>query len=312
MKNSCITHRPTLWWVLLTVLVSGPAPATTTVTLSNAFIDAMRDRVTIDATLLIDFAHDKAKPAAEDGDIHIAGWSPTTGLTTVAEIANAKKEKAAVTKANDDEGRSRAIPVSGVWRIWPEHGGDHEFTQDINGTPVPSDDAKKTNPDHIFEIHPLTTFDGIEVKDSIGPIPGYKYKPADDAFYRFENTRFHLECGASETQLTMSMTGYNYTDFDIELREDVSHTMQDGGKAFMATILDHEGETLVTKERMVLVPGTKAFNDLQAAKTGERFRVLGMPRLSLALVKWRCDHAAEKPYVLDWDIPYEMVILSVL
>ena len=62
---------------------------------------------------------------------------------------------------------------------------------------------------------------------------------------------------------------------------------------------------------MILIPGTAAFEVLKNAKEGDTFTVLGLPRVSLGLVKWRCEHAAEKPWVLDWDIPYEMVILNV-
>jgi len=62
---------------------------------------------------------------------------------------------------------------------------------------------------------------------------------------------------------------------------------------------------------MIIVPDTDAFERLKTAKVGEKFEILGMPRVSLALVKWRCEHASDKPYVLDWDIPYEMAILSV-
>jgi len=280
--------------LLLTLAIANVptlAFATTTLTLSNDFIEQNRGRATLDATLLIDFAHDRAKPPSEDGDIHIAGWSPNVGLVTVAEIVNARKEKPALTAANAAEGRIRAVPITAVWRIWPEHGGDREFTQNIDGTPIPPDNDKTTNPDHIFEMHPLTLFDGVEVGDSIGPISGYDYKEAEDAFHRFENTGFHLSCGETQTELTMSMVGFNYTNFGISLNEDVSHTMQDGGKAFMASVHDAEGETLVTNLRMILVPGT--FDELKSANKSETFKVLGMPRVNLALVKWRCDNAAD-------------------
>lgn len=298
-------------WVLGVLFISSAAWSSTTVTLSRKFIKDNKDRATIEGTLLIDYAHDKPKPASEDGDIHIAAWSPEVGLITVAEIMNSKLEKGAVKNANDAEGRTRAVPFTGVWRIWPEHGGDHVFAQDIGGDPVPPTPAKKTNPDHLFEIHPLTTFDGIDVADAIGDIPGYTYKHADDAFHRYENTRFHMKCGTSEVEMTMSMVGYNYTEFTLELNEDVQHTMQDGGKAFKARILDSEEHTLVSEERMILVPGTGAFEKLKDAKAGERYTVLGMPRLSFSLVEWRCANAKKKPYVLQWDIPYEMVLLEV-
>jgi len=221
---------------------------------------------------------------------------------------NAKKELEAVARANAVEGRSQKVNITGVWRIWPEHGGDHEFTQGTTTSP-----ATTTNPDHILEIHPLTEFDAIDVASSIGKISGFKYKKADEAFERYETTRFHLDCsaGASTVRMTMSMVGYNYTKFTLVLNEDVSHTMQDGGKAFKAAILDSHGDTLVTEERMILIPGTAAFETLKDAREGVEYTVLGMPRVSLSLVSWRCAHADDKPWVLNWDIPYEMVILAV-
>ena len=109
----------------------------------------------------------------------------------------------------------------------------------------------------------------------------------------------------------MSMVGYNYTKFTLVLNEDVSHTMEDGGKAFKAAILGDDDDIFVSEERMILAPGTAAFEALKNAKEGEEYTVLGVPRVSLALVNWRCAHADDKPWVLNWDIPYEMVILAV-
>lgn len=142
-------HRPHFRRVpvLAVVLASCTARAGTTVTLKKQFIEANKDRATITASFVVDKAHDHPKPPSEDGDI--AGWSDDIGLTTVAEIANSKKELPAVHRANDLEGRTETIDVTGVWRIWPEHGGDHEFEQG-----KPASKATNTNPDHIFEIHP--------------------------------------------------------------------------------------------------------------------------------------------------------------
>ena len=292
--------------VAFVAFVATPLVASTTVTLNREFIEANRDRATFTVGFVVDEAHDHAKPKKEDGDIHIAGWSDDIGLATVAEIMNARKEKDGVRRANELEGRVKKVTITGVWRVWPEHGGDHEFVQGEVASP-----ATSTNPDHVFEVHPLTEFDGIEVADSIGKISTYKYKTAEDAFHRYENSRFHLECFDDTVRITMSMIGYNYTKFELELAEDVTHTMQDGGKSFFARIIDDENSVLVSKERMILVPGTAAFEKLKNAKAGQRFKVLGLPRLSLSLVNWRCAHADDKPWVLDWNIPYEMVILAV-
>lgn len=170
-------------------------------------------------------------------------------------------EKGAVTKANEAEGRQRAISFTGVWRMWPEHGGDHEFVQDIGGNRAPPQPAKKTNPGHLFEIHPLTRIDWVDVVDAIWEIFGYTYKDRDVAFHRHENNSVHLKCGKSEVEMTMSMVGYSYTECALELNEDVQHTMQDGGKGCRARILDSEEHTMVSEVRMILVPGTARLRD---------------------------------------------------
>ena len=66
--------------LLAAFVASGALPtasASTTLTLTNEFIEEYADRATIEGTLLIDYAHDKPKRPKQDGDIHIAGWSPT-------------------------------------------------------------------------------------------------------------------------------------------------------------------------------------------------------------------------------------------
>jgi hypothetical protein len=71
------------------------AGADTTLELKNEFIEANKNRATIEASYSIKFAHPKPKTPSpskpsNDGDIHISGTAPEIGLLTVAEIMNAK------------------------------------------------------------------------------------------------------------------------------------------------------------------------------------------------------------------------------
>jgi hypothetical protein len=50
---------------------------------------------------------------------------------------------------------------------------------------------------------------------------------------------------------------------------------------------------------------------MKDAKKGEQFTVLGVQRVSLALVSWRFANANAKPWVLDWHIAYATVSLAV-
>jgi hypothetical protein len=60
------------------------------------------------------------------------------------------------------------VKLTGVWRLWAEHGGNTDQKQ---GAAVePADD---TNPDHIFEIHPIITINGTNfARDTFVPITG--------------------------------------------------------------------------------------------------------------------------------------------
>ena len=44
--------------------------------------------------------------------------------------------------------------------------------------------------------------------------------------------------------------------------------------------------------------------------TGKHLYVIGVPRISMSLLAWRCEHAGERPEVLDWNLPYEMVVVA--
>jgi hypothetical protein len=44
----------------------------------------------------VDKAHKQLNPASKDGDLHVAGRAPETGLPAVAELMNAKTDPGAV------------------------------------------------------------------------------------------------------------------------------------------------------------------------------------------------------------------------
>jgi hypothetical protein len=70
--------------------------------------------------------------------------------------------------------------VSGVWRLWPEHGG---VSPQVQGDPVKP--ATGANSEHVFALHPLTAVDGHDVRDTLKPI-----------------TRVHLQEGRLQNRTT--------------------------------------------------------------------------------------------------------------
>jgi hypothetical protein len=217
---------------------------------------------------------------------------------------NAAKQPRALKAANAAKATNQPINIKGVWRFWPEHGGqDQEF---FPGMPV---EIPHTNPDHVFEIHPTTEIDGEETLTSFHPIPGYKPKDAETAFHAYESIRSRIMPGQDGVKIRMEMVGYNYVKFRLRLRENPKHELPDGLTVF-ADVKDVGGETLVKKRRMVFVNGTRPEQAVRSLKRWDCMLVLGMPRLNLSLVAYRVNAGKTNPDVLAWNLPYEMVIVA--
>ena len=82
----------------------------------------------------------------------------------VAEIMNANEEKDALAVIKEFNGNgtrpAKTVKLSGVWRLWCEHPGDEvKFVQGSYKNPI----FNSTNPDHVFEIHPVTKINDVDV-----------------------------------------------------------------------------------------------------------------------------------------------------
>jgi hypothetical protein len=279
------------------------------ITLKNKFIADYKNRVTIDADdYIIDKAHPRPNPASKDGDLHVAGRAPTSvGLAIVAEIMNAKDQRRAVAKVHDLEGTGRKVAVSGAWRLWCEHAGTTKQIQGKNLAPFDT-----TNPPHVFEIHPITKLDGLDITDSFKPVRGFQPKDAHDAFVTYENVRCRIVPKDDTVTLYTSMAGYNYVEFILELNEDPFKLTD--GYAALCQVRDLEGELLVRSRRMLFAAGTPPAESVKDLTKGKRMHVLGLPRIDLALVDWRVRHAKDDEWKDDdplrWNLPYEIIVVG--
>jgi len=295
------------------------ASAQIQITLKNTFIEKYKDRATVDATFTVDKAHKNPNPASKDGDLHIAGRAKEVGLPIVAEIMNARDEDAAVQAIHAAEQTHQPVKLSGAWRIWCEHGGESKQVQGAPLTPFTT-----TNPDHVFEIHPVLSLDGNSVADSLKPIPGFPTKDAEQAFTSYENKKCQIiPNGAKKTTtIITSMGGFNYVEFRIKLHS-APFQVADGMMVF-ATVMrlrdpaDQPGDeneeddaVLVRNRLMVFVKGTAPEAMVKDLKKDDVLHVLGVPRISLKLVSVRKQKAKTIPGILTWNLPYEMLIVAV-
>ena len=301
------TGRPamTAAALLAALLLPAAARAEIQITLQNAFVEKYKDRATIDAAFTVDKAHARPNPPASDGDLHAAGRAPEIGLAAVAEVMNAVLELDAIDLVHQAERGGQPLQVRGVWRLWCEHGGDDE---QIQGQPLQP--FKTTNPPHVFEIHPLLRIGDLDLAGSFQPIAGFTYKDAAQAFQSYERLPSHIATGDGTTTITTRMAGYNYVEFVLRLDEEPTHLLADG-LSVRAAVLDTGGDLLVNERRMVAVAGTAPYARVKAMHKGEALHVVGLPRIDLSLLSWRVANSGRVAGVLDWSLPYEMVLVAV-
>lgn len=275
------------------------------ITLDDSFIDACKDRVTIDVSFTVDKADRLPHPAFMDGDFHVAGRAPRIGLPVVAEIKNAASEKGALRVIRSVAGTGNPVRLAGAWRLWAEHVGRAEEVQGAELSVI-----EVTNPDHVFEIHPVTRVDGENILASLHPPKGYSPIKADVAFRSFENIKCRVIPKDGTTTVVTPKGQINDVEFVMELGEDGQHVVEDG-RFVNAAVLDLKGKRIVPKVRMVFVKGSPPEEMVRRLRPGDRLHVFGLPRIDLSTVAWRVRHSREDPELLERNLPYEIVVVGV-
>ncbi len=281
------------------------------VILKTSWIEAHKNRVTVKGPVAfkVDKAHKSPNPVGEgslDGDLHMAGRAPDVGLPMVAEIVNAAT--AASAQALKDvkaaAGTANAVQLGGVWRLWFEH--PSSTTQQQGATiAVPAN----TNPDHSFEIHPITQFGGDDLDADFVPISGYTAHPADACFNHYESQVFTVTTGPSVTSIQAKKAGFNYADF-VLVAAGAPQQSEDGGWMVLATVQDANGKVLVsTPRRMVAAPNTTPAAAVKALKPGGRLHVIGIPRVNLERLMAEASKTPGHPVTVKG--AYEMILIGI-
>jgi hypothetical protein len=296
---------------VLAVFAFASAGSAAEVVLKTKWIEDHKNRVTVisEFPIQVDTAHKKPNPTGEgaaDGDLHMAGRAPAVGLPMVAEIVNgiiaANKDVLADVKAT--VGSGHAVNMNGVWRLWFEHPSAQAQTQGQT-VPVP----KNTNPDHSFEIHPVTHFGTRSLNDDFVPISGYTAHAADASFKHYESQVFTVTKNATFTSIVAKKAGFNYADF-VLVAAGPPKQSTDGGWMVLATVRDVSGHVLVSiPRRMVAAPGTRPADAVSKLKTGDRLHVIAIPRVNLERLMAEATKTPGKPTTVKG--AYEMILVGV-
>jgi len=273
--------------------------------INKSFFEKYKDRVTINATFTVDKAMQNPVARIFDGDFHMAGRAPEIALPVVAEIANGALAKKAVDLVHGAEGTGKPLKISGVWRIWPEHAGSVKAEQ---GKPLEA--STSSNPGHVFEIHPVTRINDVDVLDTFKPVEGYMPGDARVTLEGYEKIVCKLTV-RPKTVLFVTRKGlWNDVEFLMEIADD-RQIEAPGGRFVIASARDLKGELLVKRLRTIFVKGTAPERAVRLLKRGSRLHVYGLPRVDFAEVSRRVRGAKKDPALLAKPLPYEIIIQGV-
>jgi len=271
-----------------------------TVLLKNTWLKSHKNLVTATSSCHIDKSH--AHPNGiggdgDDGDLHMACRCDAIGLPMVSEIVNAAKFDDAVAAAKDAAKNKTKTQVTGVWRFWLEHPSTNAQTQGAT-VPIPG----STNPDHSFEIHPVTKIGGEDLLTSFVVIPGYQAYSAKTAFQDYEARTFQVSRSGAFTSIEGKKAKYNYAGFTFTVAGKPEHVAD--GWFVLATI---DG-VVNDPRRMVIADGTAPATLIATAKKNMRYKAVGVPRINLERID---DLIAQHPHeTVPVSGAYEMIIVS--
>ena len=274
-------------------------------TLQRKFIEAYKDRVTIAANFTVDDAPSGPSPNLFDGDMHFAGRAPEVGLRMVAEIVNAGEEDSAVAQVRRAAKSHRPIPITGAWRLWPEHALG---APEVQGVPIPA--LENAYPDHVFEIHPVLTLGGLGLLGTIHTVEGYRAGAAKRTFGIYQSAELGLRSTPTTVTLDTPPSLYNDVHFLMEITGSRQEVVE-GGRFVTASALDTEGNLLVEGLRMVFIKGSAPERRVSSLRRGARLHVYGLPRISFAEISRRVQAAGNSGAAVEGPLPYEIVILGV-
>ncbi len=270
----------------------------------KSFIERYKNRVTVDTTFRVDEAWQHPNPPYMDGDFHFSGRTRQVGLPTVGEVVSAAYEKEAMDLVQAAAKTGRPLKISGVWRLWPEHAGTAEEEQGEKLHQLES-----ANPDHVFEMHPVTRIGGISLLGSFHAVKGFSPGNADTVFKLYQGVPCRLRVKSKTVSIVTRKGLYNDVEFIMEIA-DAPQTVVADGRFVTASVRDLKGNLLVKRLRMVFMKNTPPEEVVKNLKRGDRLHVYGIPRIDFAEISRRIAKYHENPGLLMENLPYEIIIIG--
>lgn len=291
--------------IIYASIASELMPGEVLIELSRSFVETYKNRVTIKASFTVDETMASPNPRLFDGDLHFAGRAPEIGLRLVGEIINAATADTAVALVRAAKSSQRPLQLTGVWRLWPEHAVGPKHEQGRPAAPLTN-----ANPDHAFEIHPVTKLGNLDLLPTFQTVEGYKPGSPKTFTEVYEKAECNLKVGPATVTLSVTTGLYNDVHFVMRIADDRQLVVGDG-RFVLASALDEEGNVLVERLRTVFVKGSSPERAIRSLKRGARLHVWGLPRVDFSEISRRVTAAASDSAALKGKLPYEIIVLGV-
>ena len=305
--------------LFLLIVISSSAQSQIVLTLKKSFIESLQNKITIKSDFNFDKANKKiiniksgfylgkSAPLHQDTklyeDLIMSGSSFDIGFPVEAKIFNANHDFS--TSDIISQYLNKKINLTGVWRIWTEYFGNDKIRQgELSGK------LNDNTAEHIFEISPVTKFNDIELKGYNKLTKTNKIQNAENAFPKYSLLKCNISCDDSLITITTNGIGYDFVDFVLQLND--TSDIRDDGRFIDCNVFDNNNNLLVKNLRMVFIKNSGPEKAVRKLSIGDKLRVLGMPRFNLNEIYSRIKSSESNKEMLNYNLPYEMVIISVI
>jgi hypothetical protein len=288
------------------------------INLKKSFIESIKDKITLTLDYTLDNSNAKKidlytdfylrrgqseKHTKNSTDLIMSGRNGFVGFPVISKIFNAKTDLEAVEFVAGNKGNN--INLSGVWRLWCNYLGNDTIIQGKNNEVL-----NDYNPKHIFEVTPVLKINEIYLKGFSEKINPHRVFNAETAIGNYSSAKCQIRINDSLITLTTQGIVYDYADFVLQVNG--MPEVKDDGRIILCNVFDDDGNILFKNLRMLFIKDSEPEKTVRKLTKGEKIRVLGIPRIDLNEIDSRIKNSETNKEVLNGNLPFEMIILSVL
>lgn len=282
--------------------------------LRESLLQAQRDRITATVTAVVDHIGEAAHSLEDDCDLHVALRSRDVRVAFIGEVKNACSEKPPGTirafwsQRISEETHGRAVPVTGVFRIWLEHppsGG----TVQTEAERVPW--YGNSNPDHQVELHPITRIGSLDflghvkrIRDGAQTFTGFGPAQLTTILNKKLTIQRVSVQGEPHVRIKGTKTGNNHWDLRGRI-VGMPEVLPDGLRVRLDILQGNQAIAGALGLTAVAVAGTAAHTKVQAAAPGGVIEFQALIRVHLATILDQLGATAQ-----EIPLPVEFVLLD--